>query len=73
MKCLDEVIQHMKLAKPDSYKSRFVRHNDEINEDDVQNEVENTSFMNGIKEVVWLEEEIREKEDEILEAEVLDV
>ena len=46
-------------------------HNDEINEDDGQNEVENTSFMNGIKEVVWLEEEIREKEDENLEAEVL--
>ncbi len=29
--------------------------------------------MNGIKEVVWMEEEIHEKEDEILEAEVHDV
>lgn len=57
MKCLDEVIQHMKASKPASYKSRFIKQNndDEIRDDDNNNQdAENTSFINGIKEVVWL-------------------
>ncbi len=35
MKCLDEVINHMKAAKPKSYKSKFGK---ESNEDEIRDD-----------------------------------